>query len=144
MCVQILLVLYHYLKRFNFIMQESVGSCSEILEVNKEHRSPKNKFALHGLLDLQIALSDESEKPKTSVTNKALDQCKSLNLTGAYLGNIFSKSPSIVYKSGPDGPVTGHIESSRSKTFVGEEKLASSSPVVGTSKNNNLKVSQQD
>lgn len=121
-------------------MQDSVGSCNGILEVNKEHRSPKHKFTLHGLLDLQISLSDDYEKPKTRITKKASDQCRSLNITGAYLGNIFSKSPSMVYKSGPDGPARGHSVISQIKTFVDEEKLASSSPVVGMSKN----MSRQD
>lgn len=131
-------------------MQESVGSCNETFELNKEHRPKKNKISLHDLLDFHITLSDESEQPKTSVTEKALEQSRSLNLTGAYLGNVFSKSPSIVY-SAPKEPVTEQIESSRCQTFVGEEKLASSSSisrsgdsVVRTPENNDLEVSRQD
>ncbi|WOG98820.1 hypothetical protein DCAR_0418165 [Daucus carota subsp. sativus] len=132
---------------------QSVGSLNESFEVNKHHKPPKHDNSLRKLLDFRISLLEESEKPKTRVANKALEQNRSLNLTGAYLGNIFSKSPSmIVYDAVvPAEPVTEQIGSSQSKAFVvGEEKLASSSKislgdsVVTTSETYDSKVSQQD
>ena len=134
-------------------MQQSVGSLNESFEVNKHHKPPKHDNSLRKLLDFRISLLEESEKPKTGVANKVLEQSRSLNLTGAYLGNIFSKSPSIIVYDAvvPAEPVTEQIGSSQSKAFVvGEEKLAPSSKislgdsVVTTAETYDSKVSQQD